>query len=53
MTRKHCIADRAFGSGMGVSPMGHRAVPALFRIFSTGETPVGLTGKMPVPPRIA
>jgi hypothetical protein len=38
---------------MGVSPMGRTAVPAVLPAVSTGGTPVGPTGKMPVPPRIA
>ena len=38
--------------GMGVSPMSRRAILALHG-GSTGETPVGLTGKMPVPRPIA
>ena len=37
---------------MGVPPMGHRAVSALFSAFCTGET-LAAASKMPVPPRIA
>ena len=36
---------------MGVSPMGRTAVPAVLPAVSTGGTPVGPTGKKPVPHR--
>jgi len=44
------VSEKPVCRGMGILPMGRRTILALLiRRLSRGETPVGLTGRMPVP----